>query len=108
TRPAWEIEPAIEMGNYPLAEKWIYEAGHDYPLDPEVNLWKAALRCKLARWPEALAEASTALAKAKPNSNVALQTVTARAYFYKCGALLYPNKLRDAKVALDNALALDN
>lgn len=106
-RPAWEAEPEIGMGNYAVAEKWLSDVGKEYPQDPEVDLWKAALWNKHERWPETLAAASAALAKAKPNSNVALPTVIARANFYKYHALLYQNKLPAAKIALNHALALE-
>ncbi len=107
-RPAWEAEPMIETGLDAAAEKGLAVVAKAFPQDPEVDLWKAALSEKRARWSQALAEASTALAKAKPGSNVALPAVTAKAYFYKYHALLYLGKLPEAEIALNQALALDN
>jgi hypothetical protein len=107
-RPAWDAEAAIQIGRSNEVEKWLAKAGNAFPKDPEVDLWKAAISEKQSRWPQALAQASSALAKAKPGSNVALPAVTAKAYFYKFRALLYLGRLPEAKIALNQALALDN
>jgi tetratricopeptide (TPR) repeat protein len=107
-RPAWDAEAAIQIGRSDEVEKWLAKVGTAFPKDPEVDLWKAVISEKQSRWPQALAQASSALAKAKPGSNVALPVVTAKAYFYKFRALLYLGKLAEAKIALNQALALDN
>jgi tetratricopeptide (TPR) repeat protein len=107
-RPAWDAEAGIQLGHLDLMEKSLAKVGTAFPKDPEVDLWKALLSEKQSRWPQAVAQASSALAKAKPGSNVALPVVTAKAYFYKYHALLYLGKLAEAKIALNQALALDN
>ena len=88
-RPAWDAEAAIQIGRADEVQKWLAKIGNAFPKDPEVDLWKAAISEKQSRWPQALAQASSALAKAKPGSNVALPAVRAKAYFYKisCTAL---------------------
>ncbi len=106
-RPAWEGEPEVEMGNFEFMGRWLAEVGRAYPQDPEVNVWKADLAGKLAHWWESLAAANAALAKAKPNSNVSLQAVTAKAYYHKYHSLLYLDRLQEARTALAQAVALD-
>jgi TPR repeat protein len=109
-RPAWDAEPAIQVspvGRLDSVEKWLAKVGTAFPKDPEVDLWKAVISEKQARWPQAVAQASSALAKAKAGSNAALPLVTAKAYFYKYHALLFLGKLAEAKIALNQALALD-
>ncbi|MEY2602227.1 MAG: uncharacterized protein QOJ36_1546, partial [Verrucomicrobiota bacterium] len=71
-RPAWDAEAAIQIGRSDEVEKWLAKVGTAFPKDPEVDLWKAVISEKQSRWPQALAQASSALAKAKPGSNVAL------------------------------------